>query len=226
MAPEGRLRGRPMKPAEDLRALLPLLFQVLFRYALALLKYREEDILKIRDKVEMYQYLRFFTKTVTDGRYGACHRVAEEPDSRRLTIYCSPLSSADCLSLSPPAGSLMSIAFNGMNPFPMKLLIGRRTVHLERLKAELSELERIQTEYTAQSSQRKHKEAGHHCQRGRGLGVAGGAGHGEGFKEDWTGVCRHRHSAPSRTGVKPAERAPPPGLELNLQKERPLQDWS
>ncbi|KAJ8371678.1 hypothetical protein AAFF_G00303540 [Aldrovandia affinis] len=42
--------------------------KVLFRYALALFKYREEDILKIRDKVEMYQYLRFFTKTITDSR--------------------------------------------------------------------------------------------------------------------------------------------------------------
>ena len=43
--------------------------QVLFRYALALFKYKEEDILKIHDNVEIYQYLRFFTKTVTDGRY-------------------------------------------------------------------------------------------------------------------------------------------------------------
>ncbi|XP_030223759.1 TBC1 domain family member 2A [Gadus morhua] len=42
--------------------------KVLFRYALALFKYKEEDILKIHDNVEIYQYLRFFTKTVTDGR--------------------------------------------------------------------------------------------------------------------------------------------------------------
>lgn len=42
--------------------------QVLFRYALALFKYKEEDILKIHDNVEIYQYLRFFTKTVSDGR--------------------------------------------------------------------------------------------------------------------------------------------------------------
>lgn len=44
--------------------------QVLYRYALALFKYKEEDILKIQDSVEIYQYLRFFTKTVTDGRWG------------------------------------------------------------------------------------------------------------------------------------------------------------
>ncbi|XP_061100707.1 TBC1 domain family member 2A-like isoform X2 [Conger conger] len=96
--------------------------KVLFRYALALLKYREEDILKIQDKVEMYQYLRFFTKTVTDGR------------------------------------RLMNIAFSGMNPLAMKLLIGRRAAHLERMRAELCELERIQSEYTAQNRERSDKE--------------------------------------------------------------------
>uniref|UniRef100_A0A667ZUY4 TBC1 domain family member 2 n=1 Tax=Myripristis murdjan TaxID=586833 RepID=A0A667ZUY4_9TELE len=42
--------------------------KVIFRYALALFKYKEEDILKIHDSVEIYQYLRFFTKTVSDGR--------------------------------------------------------------------------------------------------------------------------------------------------------------
>ncbi|XP_053180219.1 TBC1 domain family member 2A [Scomber japonicus] len=42
--------------------------KVMFRYALALLKYKEDDILKIQDSVEIYQYLRFFTKTISDGR--------------------------------------------------------------------------------------------------------------------------------------------------------------
>lgn len=42
--------------------------QVIFRYALALFKYKEDDILKICDSVEIYQYLRFFTKTISDGR--------------------------------------------------------------------------------------------------------------------------------------------------------------
>uniref|UniRef100_A0A8B9H429 TBC1 domain family, member 2 n=1 Tax=Astyanax mexicanus TaxID=7994 RepID=A0A8B9H429_ASTMX len=41
--------------------------KVIFRYALALFKYKEEDILKIHDSTEIYQYLRFFTKTVTDS---------------------------------------------------------------------------------------------------------------------------------------------------------------
>ncbi|XP_076025856.1 TBC1 domain family member 2A [Genypterus blacodes] len=42
--------------------------KVIFRYALALFKYKEDDILKIQDSVELYQYLRFFTKTISDGR--------------------------------------------------------------------------------------------------------------------------------------------------------------
>lgn len=42
--------------------------KVIFRYALALFKYKEEELLKIQDGVEIYQYLRFFTKTVSDSR--------------------------------------------------------------------------------------------------------------------------------------------------------------
>ncbi|KAK9518561.1 hypothetical protein VZT92_023865 [Zoarces viviparus] len=42
--------------------------KVIFRYALALFKYKEDDMLKIHDGVEIYQYLRFFTKTISDGR--------------------------------------------------------------------------------------------------------------------------------------------------------------
>uniref|UniRef100_A0A3B4C8T3 TBC1 domain family, member 2 n=1 Tax=Pygocentrus nattereri TaxID=42514 RepID=A0A3B4C8T3_PYGNA len=96
--------------------------KVIFRYALALFKYKEDDILKIHDSVEIYQYLRFFTKTVTD--------------SRKLT----------------------SIAFEDLNPFPMKLLRNRRTLHLQRLQAELRELEKLQKEYASESTQRKDKD--------------------------------------------------------------------
>lgn len=41
---------------------------MIFRYTLALFKYKEDDILKINNSVEIYQYLRIFTKTITDGR--------------------------------------------------------------------------------------------------------------------------------------------------------------
>lgn len=53
----------------DCALTLFICLQVIFRYALAIFKYKEEDILKIHDNVEIYQYLRFFTKTVTDGRW-------------------------------------------------------------------------------------------------------------------------------------------------------------
>lgn len=42
--------------------------QVIFRYALAIFKYNEEEILRIHDSVEIYQYLRFFTRMIMDGR--------------------------------------------------------------------------------------------------------------------------------------------------------------
>ncbi|XP_039614114.1 TBC1 domain family member 2A [Polypterus senegalus] len=96
--------------------------KVIFRYALALFKYKEEEILKIQENVEIYQYLRFFNKTVSDGR------------------------------------KLMNIAFNDMNPFPMKLLRNRRTYHLERLRVELAELERIQEEFTREQKECKDKD--------------------------------------------------------------------
>ncbi|XP_067374023.1 TBC1 domain family member 2A isoform X2 [Channa argus] len=96
--------------------------KVMFRYALALFKYKEEDFLKIHSSVEIYQYLRFFTKTVTD--------------SRKLT----------------------NIAFCDMNPFPGRLIKNRRTFHLERLQAELRELEEQQKEFVTESVQRKDKE--------------------------------------------------------------------
>ncbi|XP_034055994.1 TBC1 domain family member 2A-like isoform X2 [Gymnodraco acuticeps] len=89
--------------------------KVVFRYALALFKYKEEDILKIQDGVEIHQYLRFFTKTITDGR--------------RLT----------------------SIAFSDMNPFPGRLLRNRRVLHLQRLQAELQDLEDQQEEFLTEN---------------------------------------------------------------------------
>ncbi|XP_066470090.1 TBC1 domain family member 2A [Tiliqua scincoides] len=91
--------------------------KVLFRYALAIFKYNEEAILKIQDSLEIYQYLRFFTKTICDGR------------------------------------KLMNIAFNDMNPFPMRLLQNRRGVHRLKLEAELRELEQIKAQYLKEQSE-------------------------------------------------------------------------
>lgn len=85
--------------------------KVVFRYALAIFKYNEEAILRLQDSLEIYQYLRFFTKTICDSR------------------------------------KLMIIAFNDMNPFPMKQLRQLRAAHRERLEAELRELELLKAEY-------------------------------------------------------------------------------
>ncbi|XP_030422836.1 TBC1 domain family member 2A isoform X5 [Gopherus evgoodei] len=91
--------------------------KVIFRYALAIFKYNEEEILRIHDSLEVYQYLRFFTHMIGDGR------------------------------------KLMSIAFNDMNPFPMKVLRNRRATHREELEAELSKLERIKVQYMKEQAE-------------------------------------------------------------------------
>ncbi|XP_072261332.1 TBC1 domain family member 2A [Pyxicephalus adspersus] len=91
--------------------------KVIFRYALAIFKYNEEEILKLNDETEIYQYLSFFTKTICDGR------------------------------------KLMNIAFNEMNPFPMKHLKNRRAVHMEKCKADMAELEKIKQEYFRQKEE-------------------------------------------------------------------------
>ncbi|NWY91458.1 TBD2A protein, partial [Loxia curvirostra] len=91
--------------------------KVIFRYALAIFKYNEEEILRIHDSVEIYQYLRFFTRMITDGR------------------------------------KLMNIAFNDLNPFPMKLLRNRRSMHREELEAELCELEQIKAAYVKERAE-------------------------------------------------------------------------
>ncbi|XP_049640313.1 TBC1 domain family member 2A [Suncus etruscus] len=85
--------------------------KVVFRYALAIFKYNEQEILRLQDSLEIYQYLRLFTKTICDSR------------------------------------RLMGIAFNDMNPFPMRQLRQMRAAHRERLEAELRELERFKAEY-------------------------------------------------------------------------------
>ncbi|XP_075060720.1 TBC1 domain family member 2A isoform X1 [Mixophyes fleayi] len=95
--------------------------KVIFRYALAIFKYNEEEILKLNDEMDIYQYLSFFTKTICDGR------------------------------------KLMNIAFNEMNPFPMKLVRNRRVAHMEKFKVELAELEKIKQEYVKKNE--KHGSA-------------------------------------------------------------------
>lgn len=61
------LWGLPVLVPHALPELL-LCPQVLFRYALAIFKYNEEEILRLQDSLEIYQYLRFFTKTICNSR--------------------------------------------------------------------------------------------------------------------------------------------------------------
>ncbi|XP_008054450.1 TBC1 domain family member 2B isoform X2 [Carlito syrichta] len=44
--------------------------KVIFRFALALFKYKEEEILKLQDSMSTFKFLRSFTRTVLDARSG------------------------------------------------------------------------------------------------------------------------------------------------------------
>lgn len=44
-------------------------YQVIFRFALALFKYKEEEILKLQDSMSIFKYLRYFTRTILDARW-------------------------------------------------------------------------------------------------------------------------------------------------------------
>ncbi|XP_072003838.1 TBC1 domain family member 2B isoform X2 [Engystomops pustulosus] len=42
--------------------------KVIFRFALGLFKYKEEEILKLRDSTAIFKYLRYFSRTILDAR--------------------------------------------------------------------------------------------------------------------------------------------------------------
>ncbi|KAK1160935.1 TBC1 domain family member 2B-like [Acipenser oxyrinchus oxyrinchus] len=88
--------------------------KIIFRFALALFKYKEEEMLKLQDSMAIFKYLRYFTHTILDAR------------------------------------KLMSIAFGGMNPFPLRQIQNRRTFHLEKVRLELTELEAIRQNFLRQ----------------------------------------------------------------------------
>lgn len=61
--------GRPIHPSSHGASHRPLsLPQVIFRFALALFKYKEEEILKLQDSMSIFKYLRYFTRTILDAR--------------------------------------------------------------------------------------------------------------------------------------------------------------
>lgn len=48
---------------------LSLLLQIIFRFALALFKCKEEEFLKLQDPMAIFKYLRYFTRTILDARW-------------------------------------------------------------------------------------------------------------------------------------------------------------
>ncbi|ELU03415.1 hypothetical protein CAPTEDRAFT_172092 [Capitella teleta] len=72
--------------------------KVLFRYAVAFLKYREEDLLSKTSDLQLHEYLRSIGDTMTD-----VNRIAQ-------------------------------IAFNELNPFPMRTIHSRRQSHLLKIQ--------------------------------------------------------------------------------------------
>lgn len=79
--PHGPLAGRAPRAPAGLPSLelvpgawcfsphgFPVLLQVIFRFALALFKYKEEEILKLQDSMSIFKYLRYFTRTILDAR--------------------------------------------------------------------------------------------------------------------------------------------------------------
>lgn len=42
--------------------------QVIFRFALALFKYKEEEVLRLQEPMAIFKYLRYFTRTILDAR--------------------------------------------------------------------------------------------------------------------------------------------------------------
>lgn len=46
----------------------PFSAQIIFRFALSLFKYKEEEFLKLQDSTTLFKYLRYFTRTILDSR--------------------------------------------------------------------------------------------------------------------------------------------------------------
>lgn len=67
--PQGRsVSGRPLVYMSIANSSGRGCVQVVFRYALALLKYKEAELLRLHDTSDIYHFLRFFPRTVTDSR--------------------------------------------------------------------------------------------------------------------------------------------------------------
>ncbi|XP_078382204.1 TBC1 domain family member 2B-like [Oculina patagonica] len=85
--------------------------KVLFRFALAVFKSSEEQLLKCEDHMSIFNFLRQMQEKITD------------------------------------ANSLSQIAFQFLNPFPMQKIRTKRAYHLDIVKRELAELDKLRQDY-------------------------------------------------------------------------------
>lgn len=85
--------------------------KVLFRYAIAFFKYKEEELLQETTQIGINKYLRTLGEKMYDVR------------------------------------KISQIAFNEINPFPMKHIKQRRDFHLSQVRTELEELDAIREDF-------------------------------------------------------------------------------
>lgn len=85
--------------------------KVMFRFALAVFKSSEEQLLKCEDHMSIFNFLRQVPEKVTD------------------------------------ANMLSQFAFQFLNPFPMQKIKTKRAYHLEVVKRELAELDKLREDY-------------------------------------------------------------------------------
>lgn len=124
----------------------PFSAQIIFRFALSLFKYKEEEFLKLQDSTTLFKYLRYFTRTILDSRYrNVPVRFAVDRLYRIVHIKYSghPKTLLFFFFFFFLSRKLMNIAFMDMNPFPMRQIQNRRAFHLEKVRLELTELEAI-----------------------------------------------------------------------------------
>lgn len=120
----------------------PFSAQIIFRFALSLFKYKEEEFLKLQDSTTLFKYLRYFTRTILDSRYRNMPVLFAVDEECRLNIQLIQKHFFFSLFFFL-SRKLMNIAFMDMNPFPMRQIQNRRAFHLEKVRLELTELEAI-----------------------------------------------------------------------------------
>ncbi|XP_020623256.1 TBC1 domain family member 2B-like [Orbicella faveolata] len=98
--------------------------KVLFRFALAVFKSSEEQLLKCQDHMSIFNFLRQMPEKVTD------------------------------------ANNLSQIAFQLLNPFPMQKIRTKRAYHMDIVKRELAELDKLREDYVTSKADKPESRDG------------------------------------------------------------------